>query len=85
VLPAIGTLCLGYFNGKNWGRALWLFVQAIALSTGLLIFHHLMWWIFIPYIIGAGILGGMYKNWPQVIGDAITGVYLSLFIWGIHG
>ena len=83
-LPACGTLCLGYFSGQNWGRALWLFVQAIALSAGLLLTGHLVWYLFFVYIIIAGVLGGIYKNWKQPIGDLITGIYLSLFIWGIR-
>ena len=84
-LPACGTRCLGYFSGQNWGRALWLFTQAVALSIGLLLFHHLAWYFFVPYIVGAGIRGGIYKNWYQPVGDFITGFYLSLFIWGLHG
>jgi hypothetical protein len=82
-LPACGTLCLGYFSGENWGRALWLFVQAIALGLGLTLFHFLSWWLFIPYCVLSGVLGGIYKNWYQPVGDFITGFYLSLFIWGI--
>lgn len=85
VLPAMGTLTLGYFSDKNWGRALWVFVQALALTAGVTILGHLNWLIVIPYLIGAGVLGGVYKNWQQLIGDAAVGVYLSLFIWGIHG
>ncbi len=84
VLPSMGTLCLGYFSGHNWGRALWLFVQSVSLSLGLLLFGHLYWYFFVPYIIGAGILGGLYKNWKQEIGDFITGCYLGIIILLIH-
>ena len=83
-LPAIGTLCLKYFSGENWGRGLWLFVQAIALAVGLTLTGHLAWFIFVPYCIGSGILGGIYKNWFQPIGDLIAGVYLGLFILFVH-
>lgn len=83
-LPVCGTLTLGYFSGENWGRALWLFLQAFVLSLGCLLFHHLGWWYWLPFIIGSGVLGGIYKNWPQLLGDAVTGFYLSLFIWFIH-
>ena len=83
-LPAMGTLCLGYFSGNNWGRALWVYVQAISLSVGLMIFGHLAWWIYIPYVLGAGILGGFYKNWQQLIGDSIVGCYLASFIFFVR-
>lgn len=82
--PAIGTLSLGYFSGANWGRGLWLFVQAIALSTGLMLTHHISLIMMIPYVIGAGLLGGLYKNWPQIIGDFITGCYLGLVIFLVY-
>lgn len=80
VLPVIGTLCLGYFNGKNWGRALWLFLQAIIIGLGLTLTGHIQWFIYIPYIIGAGILGGIYRNWWQPLGDFISGCWLGLII-----
>lgn len=81
VLPVMGTLCLGYFSGKNWGRALWLFLQAVVIGLGLTITGHISWVYYIPYIIGAGILGGIYKNWNQIIGDFITGTYLGFVIF----
>lgn len=84
VLLSMGTLCLGYFSGDNWGRALWLFVQAVAISIGLLLFGHLSFYLFVPYIIGAGILGGIYKNWFEPVGDFITGCYLGSIIFLIH-
>jgi hypothetical protein len=83
-LPSMGTLCIGYPSGSNWGRGLWLFIQAIALSLGCVLLGHLAWWIAVPYIVGAGFLGGIYKNWPQVVGDFLTGFYLSIFIFFIH-
>lgn len=84
VLPVIGTLCLGYFSGKNWGRALWLFLQAVMISIGLTITGHVSLIIMIPYVIGSGLLGGIYKNWYQPIGDAITGCYLGSIILFVH-
>ncbi len=80
VLPVIGTLCLGYFSGNNWGRALWLFIQAVVIGLGCLLTGHLNWYFYIPYIIGAGVLGGLYKNWKQYIGDFIAGSYLGLIV-----
>lgn len=84
VLPVIGTLTLGYFSASNWGRALWLFLQSIAISLPLFIFNHIEWYFYIPYILGAGILGGFYKNWEQVYGDFVTGFYLGSIIYFIH-
>lgn len=80
VLPVIGTLCLGYFSDKNWGRGLWLFLQAVMIGLGLTITGHIYWFIYVPYVIGAGILGGIYKNWWQPLGDFITGCYLGLIV-----
>ena len=79
-LPTIGTLCLGYFSGNNWGRALWLFVQAVVLGLGITLTGHVLWYFYLPYILGAGILGGLYKNWKQMYGDFITGCWLGLII-----
>lgn len=84
VLPVMGTLCLGYFGGKNWGRALWLFLQAVVIGLGLTLTGHLAWYVYIPYIIGAGVLGGFYKNWQQVWGDMVAGTYLGSIVYFIH-
>lgn len=83
-LPAIGTLSLGYSKDGNAGRGLWLFIQAVSLSLGCLLLGHFYWFLFVPYIVGAGILGGIYKNWPQIVGDAITGTYLGAFIFFVR-
>jgi hypothetical protein len=86
VLPAMGTMTLGYPNGKNSGRGLWLFIQAVALSLGLTIFHHILWtwFVFIPYVVLAGVLGGIYKNWKQTVGDFVTGTYLGCILWFVR-
>lgn len=84
VIPVIGTLCLGYFSGANWGRGLWLFLQAFVIGIGLTITGHLLFYIFIPYAIGAGILGGIYKNWQQILGDFIAGTYLGLIVFFVR-
>ncbi len=81
ILPVMGTLCLGYFSGENWGRALWLFTQAVVIGLGCSLLGHLSWYFYIPYIIGAGLLGGLYKNWKQIYGDFITGSYLGIIIF----
>lgn len=86
VLPVIGTLCLGYknFGNGNLSRALWLFVQAVVIGLGLTITGHLAWAVYIPYIVFAGVLGGIYKNWQQVWGDMIAGIYLGSIVYFIH-
>lgn len=80
LLPTMGTLCLGYFGSGNAGRACWIVLQAFMLSIGLFLTGHVAWYFFIPYVIGSGILGGLYKNWYQPLGDMITGSYLGLII-----
>ena len=77
LLPVMGTLSLGYSKGGNFGRAVWLLIQALVIGLGLAVFHHLNWFIYIAYVIGAGILGGFYSPWPQILGDSITGCYLA--------
>lgn len=80
-MPVIGTLCLGYFGGNNFGRALWLFLQAIVIGIGLLLTGHILWYFYLGYIIGAGVLGGIYKNWKQILGDSISGSYLAIIVF----
>ena len=86
VLPVIGTLVLGYknFGTGNLSRALWLFLQAVVIGLGLTLTGHLSWFIYLPYIIGAGILGGLYRNWQQVLGDMVAGTYLGSVVYCIH-
>lgn len=86
VLPVIGTLCLGYFSDKNWGRALWLFLQAAVAGLGLALTHHLFgdWVTYAVYIVGAGVLGGTYKNWWQPWGDFIAGMYLASILFFVR-
>ena len=84
VLPAMGTLCLGYGKDGNFGRALWIGMQCVALGLGLVLFQHLLWWLFLPYVLLGCVLGGLYKNWQQVIGDVITGCYMGLIVFLVH-
>lgn len=84
VLPVIGTLCLGYFDPGNAGRALWLFLQAVNIGLGLVFTGHLAWYWFLGYIVIAGILGGIYKNWKQIIGDIVTGSWLGAVIFFVR-
>jgi hypothetical protein len=96
VTPMMGTLSLGYanFGEGNFSRAVWLLVQAAIAGLFLVVIscffhaHLLVWWLYILYVLLAGVWGGIYKNWQQFFGDWITGslglcslilyVYLSL-------
>lgn len=80
-LPAMGTLSLGYSKDGNFGRALWIGLQCFVLGLGLVLVHHLAWWLYAPYIIVGCVLGGLYRNWQQIIGDLLTGSYLGLIIF----
>ena len=82
ILPVMGTLCLGYsdFGTGNFARACWLCLQASIICFGVTVTGHLGWYFAIPYIVFAGVLGGLYKNWQQIWGDLIAGMWLGSFI-----
>ena len=84
ILPVMGTLCLGYFFKKEnnaWGRCLWFTLQALVIGTGCLLTGHIVWYFYIGYIIGSVVLGYIYKDWQQIIGDIVTGCYLGSIIF----
>ena len=83
-LPCMGTLCIGYSKDGNLGRALWIGLQCLVLGLGLCIFGHLIWYFYLPYIIGGCVLGGLYRNWEQILGDIVTGCWLGLIVLIIH-
>ena len=83
-LPAIGTLSIGYSKDGNFGRALWIGLQCFVLGLGLLLVQHLQWYFYFPYIIGGCVFGGFYRNWPQILGDSITGCYMGIIILCVH-
>lgn len=78
--PAIGTLSIGYSKDGNFGRALWLGVQCAIMGIGLLLTHHIEWYLYFIYIIFGCVLGGLYRNWNQIFGDIITGCYIGIII-----
>lgn len=84
LLPVIGTLSIGYSKDSNFGRALWIGMQCFVLGLGLFLTHHLAWYFYVPYVIFGCVLGGIYRNWFQIIGDTVTGCYLGLIIFMIH-
>ncbi len=83
-LPVMGTLCLGYFGGKFWGRGLWLALQAAVLGLGPLVLGHLAWWLYAPYLVGALLLAGFLYNLEQIVGDLIFGAWLGAVILAVH-
>ncbi len=83
-LPAMGTLCLGYSKYGNLGRALWIGLQCLTLGLGLVILHHLSLVWYLPYVIGGCVLGGLYRNWQQILGDSVTGCWMGIFLFFIH-
>lgn len=86
ILPVIGTLCLAYknFGSGNFSRAVWLLIQAFIISLGLTLTGHILWYITLPYVVGAGILGGFYRTWQQLIGDFVAGCYLGSIMFFVH-
>lgn len=86
-LPMIGALVLGY---KDYGktdsvaRALWLFVICVVAWLGQVITGHLAWFIYVPYIIGAGWVGTLTRNINNLIGAPINGFWIGLPILFIH-
>lgn len=84
ILPAMGTLCLGYFGPKFWGRGLWLALQATVIGAGSLALGHLTWFLYAPYIVGALLLAGFLYSIEQVIGDAIFGCWLGAVVFLVH-
>jgi len=84
VIPVMGTLCLGYFGKGFLGRGAWLLLQALVIGLGLFLTHHIGWYFYIPYVIGAGVLGGLLYNIEQVVGDFIFGSWLGLIVFLVH-
>lgn len=86
ILPVCITLSLGYkdFGNGNFSRGLWLFVQYLLISGGLLVTNHLHWYFFFPYIILGGILGGSLVKIFAPIGDFIEGFILGSIVFLIN-
>lgn len=86
VLPSILTLSFGYkrFGSGNFSRALWLVVQGFALGIGLTLTHHLSLFLFLPYILTLGVLGGTLVRVWQPLGDLIEGCFLGIIVCLIH-
>ena len=80
-LPVIGTLCLGYFGQKWLGRGLWLGLQGLVLGVGAVVSSHLLWWVYLPYVLLGFGLGALLFNFEQIIGDIIFYCWLGSIVF----
>lgn len=83
ILLCIAILVLGYKNfGKgNFSRGCWSFVVASTAGIGCVLSGHFPWYFYLPWIVGAGVLGGLLVNAQQIVGDTIEGCWLGLIIF----
>ena len=86
VLLIIPTLCLGYkdFGKGNFSRGMWLFVQYVLCGLVMTITGHLSWYLYLPYCVLGGVLGGSLVSVWQPLGDLIEGFMLGSIIFIIH-
>ena len=83
-LPVMGTLCLGYKNGKWLKRGLWLALQAFVIGIGAFLVGHIAFYLYLPYVVGAFVLGATLYNIDQIIGDFIFGSWLGIIVLLVH-
>jgi hypothetical protein len=92
MLSAMGVFCMGYGEdaplvhvfGKGWGRGIWGFLGALALSLGLFLTGHLAWYWFAAYLVAGFILENALKNLYQVAGDLIIGAFYGSLLLAIR-
>lgn len=92
MLPSIGFLTLGYGDksplrhcfGDGWGRGIWGLLVALALSLGLFLYGHVVWYYFAGYLVLNFIFENALKKLPQQIGDPIIGLGFSSILLIIH-
>lgn len=92
MLSACGSLSLGYGEkaplrhvfGDCWGRGIWGLLVAACLSTGLMIAGHLSVVNYIGYLVLGFFLEPIFKNLPQMYGDAIIGAGFGLIAFLMH-
>lgn len=82
-LPMIAPLCFGYKtygNSDGFNRAVWLMM--IVLFEGLLlsIFHHLSWFLYVPWVILSAVWGGVTRMYWNVIIAPLTGIIIGSII-----
>lgn len=86
-LPMIAPLCLGYKDygpSNGFDRGAWLFMICVAAGLAPVLLGYLSWFFFVPWCIGAGIMGGVMRNMNNVIAAPISGAYIMLPIWFIQ-
>lgn len=84
MILAMITLSFGYANSGNFGRGLWFFANAFMLGIAIFLAHHIAWYLYVPYCVIAGFWGGIYKDWPQILGDFIVFSYLGTIVFLIN-
>jgi hypothetical protein len=91
-ITAYGCLCLGYGDnspfrhifGNGWGRGVWGFLVAFALSLAMFITGHLPWYLFLIYAGLGFTLENALKDIPQIVGDFIIGAGFGSIVLFIH-
>lgn len=92
MLLSIVFLCIGYGDksafrhifGNGWGRGVWGFLVALALSLGLFLTGHIAWYFFAGYLALNFTLENALKNINQVVGDLIIGAGFASIIFLIY-
>jgi len=88
VLPMIAPICLGYQDyGKQsdgFDRAMWLGMILITEGIGLVLMHHVSWFIYVPWCVLGFIWGGVTRSWWNVIIAPISGLIIGSIIFMVH-
>lgn len=91
-LPIIADITQGY-GPKSWmykllgdagARGMWLFLAALIAGIGPFLTHHLDWYLYAPYAIGAGILGATTRGLWNMIIAPITGAWIGCIVFIVH-
>ncbi len=89
ILPTMGLLSIGYGEksilrrifGDAWARFVWMLLCCVGFSLGPLIAGHIFLYLFIGYILGAGILGITLRKIDEIVGDLIFGAWFGLIVF----
>lgn len=88
ILPCIGILCCGYGMKSPFrktltdagARGMYLFLTCLTIGLAMLITGHLGWLLLFCYCVGAGILGGVFRNLPIYFGDHLFGAWIGTIV-----
>ena len=75
-----GGLMAGLLSTGDSNRPLWCFLVALGASLGLVLTHHLAWWLFVPYLGLNAFLGWLANNrlkLKQIPNDLVTGAGIA--------